>query len=50
MTTRIKLRRDTATNWSNSNPILSLAEPGVETDTNKMKMGDGTSAWNDLIY
>jgi len=50
MTTRIKLRRDTASNWANSNPILSLAEPGVETDTNKMKMGDGTSAWNDLIY
>lgn len=50
MTTRIKLRRDTAANWTTNNPILSLAEPGVETNTNKMKIGNGTSAWNDLQY
>lgn len=50
MTTRIKLRRDTAVNWTDINPVLALAEPGVETDTNKMKVGDGTSTWNDLQY
>jgi Major tropism determinant N-terminal domain len=50
MTTRIKLRRDTATNWTTANPVLALAEPGVETDTNKMKIGDGTTAWDKLQY
>lgn len=50
MTTRIKLRRDTAINWATSNPVLSLAEPGFETDTNKMKIGDGTSTWEKLQY
>ena len=50
MTTRIKLRRDTAANWTDINPILSLAEPGVETDTNKMKMGDGSKTWTELQY
>lgn len=50
MTTRIKLRRDTASNWTNVNPVLALAEPGVETDTNKMKVGDGTKTWSELQY
>jgi hypothetical protein len=50
MTTRIKLRRDTASNWTDINPVLALAEPGVETDTNKMKIGDGTTAWDKLQY
>lgn len=50
MTTRIKLRRDTAANWTDINPVLALAEPGVETDTNKMKVGDGTKTWNQLTY
>ena len=50
MTTRIKLRRDTATNWSSANPILALGEPGLETDTRKVKYGDGVTAWNTLQY
>lgn len=50
MTTRIKLRRDTAANWTSINPVLALAEPGVETDTNKMKVGDGTKTWTQLTY
>lgn len=50
MTTRIRLRRDTAANWNTANPVLALAEPGVETDTNKMKMGDGTKTWTELQY
>ena len=50
MATRIKLRRDTATRWQNINPVLSLGEPGVETNTGKMKIGDGTSTWNTLDY
>ncbi len=50
MTTRIKLRRDTATNWASSNPVLALGEPGLETDTRKVKYGDGVTAWNNLQY
>ena len=48
MTTRIKVRHDTAANWSNANPVLALGEPGFETDTNRVKYGDGTTAWSGL--
>ena len=50
MTTRIKLRRDTASNWFDANPILSAGEPGLETDTRQIKYGDGVTAWRDLDY
>ena len=50
MTTRIKLRRDTAANWTANNPILAAGEPGLETNTGKTKYGDGTTAWNSLGY
>ena len=50
MTTRIKLRRDTAANWTLNNPILAAGEPGLETDTGKTKYGDGTTAWTSLSY
>jgi hypothetical protein len=50
MTTRIKLRRDTAANWTENNPILAAGEPGLETNTGKTKYGDGTTAWNSLGY
>jgi hypothetical protein len=46
MTTRIKLRRDTAANWTAENPILAAGEPGLETDTGKVKYGDGVTRWN----
>ena len=50
MTTRIKLRRDTAANWTENDPVLALGEPGLETDTRKIKYGDGTSTWTVLEY
>ena len=50
MAVRLQLRRDTAANWTSENPILSLGEPGVETDTLKLKLGDGVTAWNSLDY
>lgn len=46
----IKLRGDTAANWTTNNPILALREPGVETDTAKIKIGDGATHWNSLPY
>ena len=50
MTTRIKLRRDTAANWNTNNPILALGEPGLETDTKQLKHGDGVTPWVDLAH
>lgn len=48
--TQIKLRRDTAANFTSKNPVLGQGEPAYETDTKKMKIGDGTTAYNDLAY
>jgi hypothetical protein len=50
MATRIKLRRDTAANWTTTNPILAAGETGFETDTRMMKLGDGSTRWADLKY
>ena len=50
MAAKIQLRRDTASVWASVNPTLALGEPGVETDTYKVKVGDGTSDWNTLPY
>ena len=46
----IKVRRDTAANWTSVNPVLLDGEPGYEKDTKKIKYGDGTTAWNSLPY
>ena len=48
--TRIRLRRDTSVSWSGVNPILGLGEPGYETDTKFIKVGDNVKTWNDLDY
>ena len=46
----IRLRRDTATNWTSANPVLSSGQPGFETNTGRIKIGDGVTAWNSLAY
>lgn len=48
--TRIQSRRDTAANWTSTNPVLSAGEFGYETDTTKLKVGNGSSAWTALGY
>ena len=50
MPVRIQLRRDTAANWTSTNPTLTQGEVGIETNTGKFKIGDGTTAWNSLGY
>lgn len=45
-----RIRRDTAANWTAENPVLMLGEPGLETNTRKVKYGDGATAWNALAY
>jgi len=46
----IQLRRDTAANWASANPVLAQGEPGLDLDTNNLKWGDGSTAWNSLDY
>ena len=47
---RIQLRRDTAANWALDNPVLAVGETGWVTDTRRVKLGDGVTAWNDLPF
>lgn len=48
--TQIQVRRGTASQWTSTNPTLASGEWGFETDTNKVKIGDGTTAWTGLSY
>lgn len=50
MTYRLQQRRGTAIQWSTANPTIAVAEIGLETDTGKFKIGNGTTAWNLLPY
>lgn len=50
LTVKIALRNDTAANWTSANPILLKGEIGIEIDTNKFKVGDGTTNWVSLDY
>lgn len=47
---QIKLRRDSAANWISTNPVLALGEPGYDTTSNKIKIGNGTSTWLQLSF
>ena len=47
---RLQLRGYPAATWTGTNPVLLEREPGIETDTGKMKIGDGVTAWNALAY
>ena len=46
----IRIRRDSTANWEAEDPVLAEGEPGLETDTGKLKYGDGVSAWTILSY
>ncbi len=46
----IRVRRGTSTEWTETNPVLGPGEPGYETDTRKMKFGDGSTSWVSLGY
>tara|TARA_R110000782_G_scaffold64117_1_gene130912 strand:- start:1403 stop:2155 length:753 start_codon:yes stop_codon:yes gene_type:complete len=50
MADMIQIRRDTAANWTSANPVLAQGELGIETDTSKVKAGDGSTAWTSLVY
>ena len=46
--TRIQVRRGTAAELAAANPVLGAGEPAFETDTNVLKVGDGSTAYNSL--
>jgi hypothetical protein len=50
MASIIQIRRDTASDWTSANPTLAQGELALETDTLKLKAGDGTTAWTSLAY
>jgi hypothetical protein len=52
MSINVRLRQvtDTSSNWTTNNPVLLSGELGVESDTRKVKIGDGVTAWNSLLY
>lgn len=50
ITTIFQFKRGLAERWTLVNPVLNPGEPGFELDTNKFKIGDGVTAWNDLPY
>lgn len=45
-----QLRRGLHDKWIEENPILSEGEPAFETDTFRLKIGDGKTAYQALPY
>jgi hypothetical protein len=48
--TRLQVRRGTASTWTSTNPTLYSGEIGFETDSGRIKIGDGTTSWTGLDY
>lgn len=44
------MRRDTAAAWTASDPVLASGEFGFETDTARLKIGNGATPWQALSY
>ena len=47
---QFQFRRGTSSQWNTTNPLLADGEIGIETDTNKFKLGNGTNNWSNLAY
>jgi len=50
---RMREKYDTTANWTANNPTLAASELGVEKPVSgpwKLKIGDGVTAWNGLLY
>jgi len=45
---QIQMRQGTAAQWTLNNPTLLVGEWGYETDTGRIKIGDGVSSWSTL--
>jgi phage-related tail fiber protein len=45
---KFRVRRGTAAQWASVNPVLFSGEPGFETDTRVLRIGDGVTAFTSL--
>lgn len=50
MSDHVQIRRDTAANFTSVNPTPAQGEWCLETDTLRIKIGDGSTAWTSLAY
>ena len=50
MSVRLQFRRGTEAEWFAADTVLGEAEIGYETDTKKIKVGNGITSWNSLNY
>lgn len=50
LVSRVQQRTNTALIWQSTNPVLMAGEIGIESDTTRLKIGDGLTPWNDLSY
>jgi len=41
---------NTQSQWAAQNPVLMAGEPGLESETENLKIGDGRTQWNRLPY
>lgn len=48
--TTIQLRTDTYANWSLANKVLLAGEMALESDTGRIKVGDGVTTYTSLGY
>lgn len=46
----IAITSKTAAEWTTANPVLIKGQLGIESDTRRMKCGNGTSNWANLAY
>jgi hypothetical protein len=44
------IKVNTRSQWATLNPVLMAGEPGLESDTSNLKIGNGKSAWDKLPY
>lgn len=45
---KIQIRKGSSSEWNSANPILDLGEPGFDSTNSIIKIGDGSTPWNDL--
>ena len=50
MANTIQHKRGTEAEWTAADPTLAAGQVGVETDTGKFKIGNGSAAWSALGY
>lgn len=50
MAIQFQFRRGLASEWTAANTVLAAGELGLETDTSKFKIGNGTLGWTSLPY